>query len=210
MERYRPEGRAVVGESSISYAVWPPGPFADLKELDFALLVVIGSDPGTSPSDIEKWIESGLGGILGKSPSHVYARCKVLADQGYLDSEPRGPGARRTLYYLTKKGLEAAHDWLDRGPARLPPTDDSQVMLRYLGSRFEDRSVAWKGLKWLWFDVRERLAELDHKERELRRRKGWSDTNRLEVELSRKLLEAYDQWFGEVARAWQIRDPLSE
>ena len=100
-----------------------------------------------------------------------------------------------------------------RGPVRLPPTDDSQVLIRYLGSRFENKAVVWNGLKFLWFDVRERLAELDYQERQLRRRKRWNETNRLEVELSRKLLHAYEEWFDEVAtsaRAWEIRDPLGQ
>jgi DNA-binding PadR family transcriptional regulator len=196
-------------EPPFSIPVWPPGVFADLKEFDFALFVVIGSGRD-QPFDIEQWIKSGLGGILGRSSSHVYERCKDLAAGGYLDSEPRGPGAARTTYHLTEKGRDAAHDWLERGPVRLPPTDDSQVLIRYLGSRFEPKALAWKGLKFLWFDVRERLAELDYQERQLRRRNRWSDSNRLEVELSRKLLQAYDQWFDEVARTWEIRDPLDE
>jgi len=200
----------VAGESSISDAVWPPGLFADLKESDFALLVVIGSGRGAAPADVDKWIRSGLGGVLGRSPAHVYERCRFLADRGYLDSEPRRPGKGRTTYHLTKTGLQAAHDWLVRGPVRLPPTDDSQVLIRYLGSRFENKAVVWNGLKFLWFDVRERLAELEYQERQLRRRKRWNETNRLEVELSRKLLHAYEEWFDEVARAWEIPDPLSE
>jgi len=199
----------VAGES-FSEAVWPPGLFADLSERDFPLLVVIGSGRGQSPSDVDKWIKSGLGGVLGLSKSQVYARYNVLADLGYLDFEPRGPGRKRTIYQLTQKGLEAARDWLERGPAQLPPTDDSQVLIRYLGSRFESKAVVWKGLRWLWFDLRERMAELEHRERQLRQRNLWSDTNRLEIELSRKLLQAYDQWFDEVARTWEIRDPLSE
>ena len=49
--------------------IWPPGPYAGLTDSHFALLVLCGSsDTGLSPYDIELLIETGRGGVLGRSP----------------------------------------------------------------------------------------------------------------------------------------------
>lgn len=61
--------------------IWPSGPDAGLKDFHFALLVLCASrDDGVSPYDIELVIDSGRGGVLGKSAAHVYEQIKVLAD----------------------------------------------------------------------------------------------------------------------------------
>jgi DNA-binding PadR family transcriptional regulator len=190
---------------------WPPKPLRGLKEFQFALLVLFGSPERTSPSDIERLIESRLGGVLGRSASHVYNQCKVLAEQGYLEPEPQQPESRaRTVYRLTRKGELAAHVWLLRGPADLPATDDSQVFVRLRGARFASPEMVWKGLESLWLDVAERLAVLDQRQLALRRDGDWDAVSRLEVELSRKLLRAYDEWFAEVAREWAMPDPRND
>ena len=88
--------------------IWPPGPDVGLTDFHFALLILCASaDDGLSAYDIELRIESGRGGVLGRSAAHVYKEIKVLEQRGYLEVEPRGR-SRRRVYRITVQGRKAA------------------------------------------------------------------------------------------------------
>ena len=59
----------------------------------------------------------------------------------------------------------------------------------------------------LWFQVDDRLADLDAVEREQRRIQRLTTRQRLENSLVRRLLTAYAKWLDEVRREWDMPDP---
>ncbi len=182
--------------------IWPPGPDAGLKDFHFALLVLCASrDDGVSPYDIELVIDSGRGGVLGKSAAHVYKEIKVLAERGYLEVEPR---SRRRIYHVTEQGREVARLWVERAPLDLPPTDDSVAYILIQAARFVPAATVWKALRRLWVEVEDRLAELDEDERRMRRDRPLTQQERLEHSLTRGLLDAYEAWLSEVGREWEM------
>jgi DNA-binding PadR family transcriptional regulator len=104
--------------------VWPPGEYAGLTDSHFALLVLCGSrDTGLSAYDIELLIETGRGGVLGRSPSLIYRQIKVLEQRGLLMVEQDFDVSRRRIYYITDAGREAARLWVERAPLTLPATE---------------------------------------------------------------------------------------
>lgn len=185
--------------------IWPPGPDAGLKDFHFALLVICAaSDDGISAYDIELVIDSGRGGVLGKSPAHVYKEIKILAERGYLEVESSAVGSRRRIYHATEKGRDVARLWVERAPMDLPPTDDSVVSILIQAARFVPEKTVWKALLRLWDEVDDRLAELDEVERRMRRDWTLTQQERLEHSLTRGLLEAYEAWLSEVGREWEM------
>jgi DNA-binding PadR family transcriptional regulator len=189
--------------------IWPPGPDAGLTDFHFALLILCASsDNGVSPYDIELLIESGRGGVLGRSAAHVYKEIKVLADRGYLQVEPSG--SRRRIYHVTEQGREVAQLWVERAPLNLPPTDDSVAYILIHAARFLPVATVWKALLRLSDEVEDRLAELDEVERRMRRARKLTQQERLEHSLTRGLLDAYAAWLSEVGREWEMTDPRAE
>lgn len=190
--------------------IWPPGPDAGLTEFHFALLVLCASyDDGVSPYDIELLIESGRGGVLGRSAAHVYKEIKVLAERGYLEVAPI-VGSRRRVYHVTEKGGEVARLWVERAPLNLPTTDDSVAYILIRAARFVPEATVWKALLWLRDEVDDRVAELNEVERQMRRDRTLTRQERLEHSLTRGLLDAYAAWLSEVGREWEMTDPRAE
>jgi DNA-binding PadR family transcriptional regulator len=174
---------------------------------------VTAAEPdGVAPYKIQKWIESGTGGLLGHSSAHMYREIKLLAERGYLGAirEHPLPGKRAaTNYVITWKGNNAAHAWLET-TAQLPPTDDSELVPRVRALRFASRELIWGGLRDLVFQAVDRLASIDAEEREMRRSGQWerSVAHRLEIGLSRHLLDAYLAWLDEVMRELEQENPM--
>ena len=186
--------------------IWPPGPYAGLTDLHFALLVLCGaSDTGVSRT--ARLIESGRGGVLGKKPSSIYNQIKVLAQRGFLMAERDLGVSRRTIYHLTDEGREAAHLWVERAPLDLPATDDSVAFTLIVAAHFLPEEIVWKRLSQLWLQVDGRLADLDAVERRQRRDRHLTTRQRLENSLVRRLLTAYAEWLDEVRREWEMPDP---
>jgi len=191
--------------------IWPPGPDAGLTEFHFALLVLCASsDTGVSPYDVELLIESGRGGVLGRSAAHVYKEIKVLAERGYLKIEHPPGRPRRRIYHITEQGREVARLWVERARMILPPTDDSAAFILIRAAQFVPAATVWRALLHLWDEVDERLAELDEVERRMRRKRPLSQQERLEHSLVRGLLDAYTAWLSEVGREWEMPDPRAE
>ena len=190
--------------------IWPPGPDVGLTDFHFALLILCASaDDGVSAYDIELLIESGRGGVLGRSAAHVYKEIKVLAQRGYLEVEPRA-GSRRRIYHVTVQGRKAASLWVERAPLNLPPTDDSVAYILINAARFVPPATVWKALLRLRDEVEDRLAELNEVERRMRRDRTLTQQERLEHSLTRGLLDAYAAWLSEVGREWEMTDPRAE
>jgi len=190
--------------------IWPPGPDARLTDFHFALLILCASsDDGVSAYDIELLIESGRGGVLGRSAAHTYKEIKVLAERGYLEVEP-SIGSRRRIYHVTEQGREVARLWVERAQLNLPPTDDSVAYILMHAARFVPAATVWKALLQLWHEVDDRLAELDEVERRMRRDRTLTQQERLEHSLTRGLLDAYAAWLSEVGREWEMTDPRAE
>jgi DNA-binding PadR family transcriptional regulator len=190
--------------------IWSPGPDAGLTDFHFALLILCASsDDGVSPYDIELQIESGRGGVLGRSAAHVYKEIKVLAQRGYLEVEPR-TASRRRIYHVTEEGREVARLWVERAPLDMPPTDDSVAYILIHSARFVPPATVWKALLRLWDEIDDRLAELDEVERQMRRDRTLTPQDRLEHSLTRGLLDAYAAWLSEIGREWEMTDPRAE
>lgn len=174
------------------------------------LVLCAASDTGVSPYDVELLIESGRGGVLGRSAAHVYKEIKVLAERGYPEVEHPPGRSRRRIYHITEQGREVARLWVERAPMILPPTDDSAALILIRAARFVPAATVWKALLHLRYEVDGRLAELDEVEREVRRKRSLSQQERLEHSLVRGLLDAYTAWFAEVGREWEMPDPPAE
>ena len=173
------------------------------------IILCASYDDGVSPYDIELLIESGRGGVLGRSAAHVYKEIKVLAERGYLEVEPSVVGSRRRTYRVAEQGREVAQLWVERAPLNLPPTDDSVAYILIRAARFVPPATVWKALLQLRHEVDDRLAELDEVERRMRR-DGLTQHDRLEHSLTRGLLDAYAAWLSEVEREWEMTDPRAE
>jgi len=188
--------------------IWPPGLYDGLKDSHFALLLLCGTmDAGLSPYDVELLIDTGRAGVLGTKPSTIYKQIKVLADRGFLITEPDAEASRRTIYHITDEGREAARLWVERAPLTLPATDDSIAFILIVAARFLPQDIVWKRLFQLWLQVDDRLADLDAVEREVRRNRPLTTRERLEHSLVRRLLTAYAEWLDEVRREWNMPDP---
>jgi DNA-binding PadR family transcriptional regulator len=187
--------------------LWPPGPDAGLKDFHVALIVLCASsEEGVSPYDIAKLIQSGRGGVLGRSPAHTYKEIKILAERGYLEVEPTDVQSRRSVYHATELGQEVAQLWVERAPLELPPTDDSVAFILIRAAHFMPKATVWGALLELWDEVELRRAELEVVESRMRRDGTLTDHQRLEHSLSRGLLDAYGTWLSEVRREWQLPD----
>ena len=172
------------------------------------MLVLCGTtDAGLSPYDVEWLIDTGRAGVLGISPSTVYGQIKVLAERGFLMTEPEAEASRRTVYHITDEGREAARLWVERAPLTLPATGDSVAFILIVAARFLPQDVVWKRLFQLWLQVDDRLADLDAVEREVRHKRPLTTRERLEHSLARHLLAAYADWLDEVRREWNMPDP---
>ena len=190
-----------------------------MTDYQASLLLVVSRNPGVSPYTIAAWIDQGLGGLLGRSAAHMYKEIKRLAELGYLESD--GPGesrprgrAPRTRYWITKTGNDAIFDWLETTGAVLPATDDSELTTRVRGLHVVGPDIVWTGLRDLVFQIDDRLTILDEQERELRRNDAWEGSgaleNRLQIGLSRRLLEAYSAWMDDVMRELGQDDPRTD
>jgi len=188
--------------------LWPPGPYEGLTDSHFALLVLCGSsDTGVSPYEIELLIDTGRGGVLGRSPSLVYRQIKALAERGLLMVEHDAGAPRRRIYHITDEGREAARLWVERAPLQLPATDDSVAFILIVAAQFLPADVVWTRLARLWDQVDDRLADLDAVERKVRQERPLMTRERLEHSLVRRLLSAYGDWLDEVRREWNMPDP---
>ena len=191
-----------------------------MTDYEAALLIFVSRNADVSPYQIAEWIDRGLGGLLGRSAAHMYKEIKRLAERGYLDSD--GPGdsrprgrAPKTRYSITPKGNEAIWAWLETTSAVLPATDDSELSTRIRGLHIAGPAVVWEGLSDLVFQIDDRLEILDAQERELRRNKAWEGSgkaleNRLQIGLSRRLLETYGAWMDDVMRELGQHDPRTD
>ena len=74
-------------------------------------------------------------------------------------------------------------------------------------AQFLPREIVWQRLLQLWFQVDDRLADLDAVERKQRRIQRLTTRQRLENSLVRRLLTAYAEWLDEVRREWDMPDP---
>ena len=189
-----------------------------MTDYQAALLLVVSANPDVSPYEIEKWIDAGLGGLLGRASGSVYKEMKRLAELGYLDSDapdvrPRGR-TRKTRYWINRKGNDAIHDWLATTGAVLPATDDSELATRVRALHVAGPAVVWAGLRDLVFQIDERLELLNDEERALRRNEAWEGSgaleDRLRIGLSRSLLNAYGAWMDDVMRELGQDDPRTD
>jgi DNA-binding PadR family transcriptional regulator len=186
-----------------------------VTDFQAALLILVSRYPEVSPSEIAEWIDRGVGGLLGRSPAHMYKEIKRLAELGLLESDGpeirmrgRGPKAR---YWISKQGNEAIHDWLRLTAAELPATDDSELSARVRALHVGGEEVVWAGLRNLVFQIEDRRDVLIKRERELRRADTWEGRgaldDRLEIGLARRLLGAYEDWIEDVMRELDQDDP---
>jgi hypothetical protein len=71
--------------------------------------------------------------------------------------------------------------------------------------------VVWQGLRDLPFQIEDRRDLLDERERELRRAEKWESPHtigeRLQIDLARRLLGAYEDWIDVVRRELDQVDP---
>jgi len=186
-----------------------------VTDFQAALLILVSRNPGVSPYEIAGWIDRGVGGLLGRSAAHMFKEVKNLAERGLLEregSEVRRRGrAPKTRYWIAKPGNDAIHKWLQVTRATLPATDDSELSTRVRALHVAGDEVVWAGLADLVFQIEERRALLDEHERELRRGEAWEGRgaleDRLQIGLSRRLLDAYDGWIQDVMRELDQDDP---
>ena len=102
--------------------------------------------------------------------------------------------------------MRRGNGWSER-PLRLPATDDSVAFILIVAAQFLPREIVWQRLLQLWFQVDDRLADLDAVERAQRRIQRLTTRQRLENSLVRRLLTAYGEWLDEVRREWDMPDP---
>jgi DNA-binding PadR family transcriptional regulator len=186
-----------------------------VTDFQAALLILVSRNPNVSPSEIAEWIDRGNGGLLGRSAAHMYTEIKRLARLGYLQSD--GPEIRhrgrspKARYWISPQGNDAIHEWLRSTAAALPATDDSELSTRVRALHVGGEDVVWQGLRDLPFQIEDRRDLLNEREREMRRAGVWEGRgtldDRLQIDLARRLLGAYEDWIEVVRRELDQLDP---
>jgi hypothetical protein len=133
----------------------------DLSLFSYEILGLVGRG-GAGPHDLRGMVRRGR--ILDwAGESQYYAEPKRLARLGYLAAakEP-GRTRERTVYRLTKKGLDALCTYAST-PARFTPLK-SEPLLRLLIADLVGERLTREGLGALREDVNDLLARLDEAE----------------------------------------------
>ena len=129
--------------------------------------------------------------------SQYYAEPKRLERLGYLKAT-KVPGRThdRTHYELTDKGLGALHEWIRGRPEH--PTLGSDPILRLLAADLVGEGPARESLLQMRDDIadlRSRLDAADDAAETLPHRAKYLKLNH---RLSRRVLDAYEQWLDEI------------
>ena len=169
----------------------------DLRPFSYVILALVGRD-GAGPHDLVRMMRQGRI-YWAAAESHYYSEPKRLEKLGYLHShkEP-GQTRARTHYRLTPAGREALRAWIAE-PAELPRIQHEAVVKLLAADLADDETVlrSLEALRAEIADVRARLevaeaiaVTLPHRVRNLR----------LVHRLGRALLDAHEEWLGDVER----------
>ena len=168
-----------------------------LTPTSYAVLVLVGRG-GAGPHDLVRMMRQGRV-YESAAESQYYAEPKRLERLGYLRSE-RLPGRthERTHYVLTEQGIEALREWMQERPQH--PALGADPILRLLAADLVGEPAVKQSLLTMRDDLDDLRARLDaadevaatlpHREKYLR----------LNQQLARKVLAAYDEWLDEIER----------
>ncbi len=169
-----------------------------LTPFSYCVLALVGRD-GAGPHDLARMMRAQGGLYWTAAESQWYAEPKRLERFGLLRSSRRpGRTTPRTHYELTDQGAAALREWIGQ-PSSLPRIQHEalvHVLAADLG-RDEDVLASLGALREevaatreLIAAAKERAATLPHRERYLQ----------LVHRLGDLLLDAHEQWLGEVER----------
>lgn len=169
-----------------------------LNPLSYVVLALIGRE-GAGAHDLVDMVRRGGRLYWSASPSKIYAEPKRLEEMGYVRSQrAAGKTRQRTLYTLSDSGLAALERWLGE-PSHFPRLYNEAVCRVMAGDLVDDAALlaGLQSLKRELADLRANLDEaeavastLAHRERYLK----------LVHALGRRLVDAHEEWLGEVER----------
>jgi DNA-binding PadR family transcriptional regulator len=166
-----------------------------LTPTSYAVLVLVGQG-GAGPHDLVRMMRQGRI-YESAAESQYYAEPKRLERLGYLRAR-KVPGQthERTHYELTDKGLDALREWIGGRPDH--PRVVVDPILRLLAADLVGEAPARQSLLQMRDDIadlRGRLADADVAAETLPHRAKYLKLNH---RLSRRVLDAYEQWLDEV------------
>jgi DNA-binding PadR family transcriptional regulator len=140
-------------------------PADELSLFSYEILGLVGRD-GAGPHDLRRMVEHGRL-LAWAGESQYYTEPKRLAGLGYLEArkEP-GRTRERTVYTLTKKGLEALREYA-RTPVSLTPFK-SEALIRLLICDLVGEAVTRESIATL----REDIADVEGRLADARRSAG--------------------------------------
>jgi DNA-binding PadR family transcriptional regulator len=167
----------------------------ELTPTSFAVLVLVGQG-GAGPHDLVRMMRQGRI-YESAAESQYYAEPKRLEKLGYLRaSKVPGQTHERTHYELTEQGLDALREWIKGRPDH--PRLVSDPILRLLAADLVGESSSRDSLLTMREDIadlRSRLADADVAAETLPHRAKYLKLNH---RLSRRVLDAYEQWLDEI------------
>jgi len=168
-----------------------------LTPTSYAVLVLVGRG-GAGPHDLVRMMRQGRI-YESAAESQYYAEPKRLEQLGYLRSQ-RLPGQthERTHYELTEKGLQALRDWVSVRPEH--PRVGADAILRLLAADLVGEAPVKESLLTMRADLVDLRARLDVAEEVAGTLPHREKYLRLNHRLARRILDAYDDWLGEVER----------
>jgi DNA-binding PadR family transcriptional regulator len=142
-----------------------------MKETDpsskFAVLGMLSICPG-SGYDIRKMVQASIGYFWNESYGRIYPLLKELARDGLVRPERQEKSARaRQSYAITKKGLQALEQWLEKTP-RVEP-NRSELLLKIFFCRLVPEAISSAHVQERRELEKRHLASYDQVEESLRR-----------------------------------------
>jgi DNA-binding PadR family transcriptional regulator len=169
----------------------------ELNLFSYMVLGLVGRD-GAGPYDLLRMAKQGrLYDWAGES--QYYVEPKRLAKLGYLEArkEP-GKTRERTVYSLTRKGLDALADWAGT-PVHFPKLEH-EGLVRLLVADLVDEKTVRESLATMRQDIADLSARLDVAEAAAESLPHRSKYLLLGHRLGRRLLDVHLDWLDEVER----------
>jgi DNA-binding PadR family transcriptional regulator len=170
----------------------------DLTFVSYSVLVLVGEN-GAAPHDLVQMMRTGRV-YRAAAPSQYYAEPKRLERLGYLTSskEP-GRTRERTVYRLTDRGVEALREWMTT-PCVVPAVSGEPI-IRMLAADIVGEEPVRESLLAMRDELdalRADLTEGEERAKTIPHREKYLVLNH---RLARAVLDAYDAWLDDVARA---------
>jgi DNA-binding PadR family transcriptional regulator len=169
----------------------------ELRPISYVVMALVGRG-GAAPHDLVRMARGGQRLYYAGAESKIYEQPKRLERLGYLRSEKRpGRTRERTYYTLTRKGLAALQEWLERPSAF--PRIQSEAVARVLASDLaaDERAVA-SSVAAMKAEIAELAAGIDEDEQRASSIPHRETQLRLVRSLGRRLLQAHLEWIEEV------------